>query len=251
MSLGPGARVTVLTGAGVSVASGLRPYRGPGGLWDEFEIERVATAEAIAARPVECWRAHRDWARLVGRALPNAAHEALAALEARPDVGRVTVITQNVDSLHQRAGSREVVEVHGSLARVRCASDTCDQTPFAAPPPDEAPDEPPPCVRCGGPLRYDITLFGEFLSPEAERAAQQALRACDYFLAVGTSGLVYPAASYAREAHYAGARTVLVNLEPASPPNPYFLDNYLGRAEELLPVLFAGPSAAEPSQGAR
>jgi NAD-dependent deacetylase len=144
------------------------------------------------------------------------------------------VITQNVDGLHQRAGSAGVIEIHGSLARIRCAA--CSAR-APAPCPDDPVEAAPACPRCGAPMRYDVVLFDEYLSPADERAAKQALRACDVFIAAGTSGVVFPAAAYVREAEYAGARTVLVNLEAPAPPNPYFHEVHLGRAEELLPAL--------------
>ncbi|MBI2898286.1 MAG: NAD-dependent deacylase [Deltaproteobacteria bacterium] len=236
LDLAEGARVTFLTGAGVSVASGLRPYRGPGGIWNEVDASAWATAAAIERDPASCWRAHREFHGLVARAQPNAAHRAIAALERRfPE--RVTVITQNVDSLHARAGSTKVIEIHGSLGRVRCTRGDCTGGAGSAPDPSSPVEVPPPCPSCGRPLRYDIVLFDEYLAAADERAARDALRACDVFIAAGTSGVVSPAASYAREADYAGARTILVNLEPPEPPNPYFAEIHLGRAEEILPAL--------------
>jgi NAD-dependent deacetylase len=238
-----GVAVTFLTGAGVSVASGIRPYRGPGGLWNEIDVEATATAAAMEREPGGCWRAHREMARGVFGAPPNAAHRAIAAFE-RARGGGVAVITQNVDSLHHRAGSQSVVEIHGSLARLRCTREPCRAVsgPIPAPDPFAAPDAPPPCAACGAPLRYDVVLFDEYLAPSDERAARDAVRAGGVLIAVGTSGVVFPAASYAREASYAGARTVLVNLEPPEPPNPYFDEVYLGKAEEILPALLDVPA---------
>ena len=238
------ARVVFLTGAGISVASGLRTFRGPGGLYEEPgaaepnalpALEAWATAAAIARDPVGCWRAHRALARLTGAASPSEGHAAIAAFEDRPDVGRVTVLTQNVDGLHHRAGSRDVVEVHGSLERVRCTRGCSPSR--VAPHPERAPDDPPPCPRCGAALRYDIVLFGEALAPATEPAVHAALTHAELFVAVGTSGTVYPAAAYARAARLAGARTVLVNLEPPEDDDHAFDEVVLGRAEELLPRL--------------
>jgi NAD-dependent deacetylase len=229
-------RVVVLTGAGVSVASGLRPYRGPGGLWTEVEASGVADAAALRDRPAEVWRFFAAARQAVLAARPNAAHLALARLEqgVTGRGGRFTLITQNVDGLHQRAGSQAVLEIHGTLARSRCTRVECTQPAFA----DERVDEScPPCPRCGQPLRPDVVLFGEPLPVEAEHLAKRALRDCDFFLAVGTSGTVTPAASFVRWAEVNGARTLLVNLEPMSPPNPAFQQELLGRAEELLPEL--------------
>jgi NAD-dependent protein deacetylase/lipoamidase len=228
-------RIVVLTGAGVSVASGLRPYRGPGGLWEEDpDAPTTASAETMARDPGAVWRLFGPLRAAVHAARPNPAHLALAAAQAalRPDAS-FTLLTQNVDGLHQAAGSQGVIELHGSLSRTRCSA--CDLPPF----PDREPhaDGAPLCPRCAAPLRPDLTLFGEGLPVDAEHAARRALRDCDLFLAVGTSGSVAPASSYARSADYVGARTVLVNLEPADPPNPYLHEQILGPAEEILPAL--------------
>lgn len=229
-------RIVFLTGAGISVASGLRPYRGPGGLWEEVDVRAWATADAAARDPHACFRAFHDLARAAAAAAPNAAHRALAAFAA-PRAAPVPLITQNIDGLHQRASSQGVIEIHGSLARLRCPERACGARIPAPPLSAEASPAAPPCPRCGAPLRYDVVLFEEPLDPADERAAKQALRECDVLIAVGTSCVVYPAAGFFREADYAGARTVLVNLEPPSPPNPYVHEVHLGRAEEILPRL--------------
>lgn len=236
IDIAPTARVTFLTGAGVSVASGIRPYRGPGGLWNEVDVEAWATAAAMARDPRACFRAHRQFASIVAQAQPNAAHRALAAFARKHTGGRVVVITQNVDGLHQKAGNEHVIEIHGSLFRLRCMDETCGAK-VSLNEPNAASDEPPVCPGCKRAMRYDIVLFDEYLDPADERAVKEALRHCDVFIAVGTSGTVYPAASYVREADYAGARTYFVNVEAPSPPNPYFDDVVLGRAEEVLPAL--------------
>lgn len=236
LDISPQTRVTFLTGAGVSVASGIRPYRGPGGLWNEVDVESWATAAAMERDPRACFQAHRKFAMVVADANPNAAHLAIAAFARAHTQARVVVLTQNVDGLHQRAGNENVVEIHGSLFRLRCPDDTCG-TKLSFGQPRVSPDEPPVCLQCGRLMRYDIVLFDEYLDPREERAAKEALRHCDIFIAVGTSGVVFPAASYVREADFAGARTFFVNVEAPSPPNPYFDEVLLGRAEEVLPVL--------------
>jgi NAD-dependent deacetylase len=228
--------IFVLTGAGVSVASGLRPYRGPGGVWDEDGVAHLATAKALAADPAAVWRLFGPLRPKVRAAAPNAAHLALARMSARWGQGRsITLVTQNIDGLHQRAGSPDVIELHGSLSRSRCSREACDLPPFL----DDATHEEalPACPRCGSPLRPDVVLFDEPLPVDAEHRAKVALRDCDLYLAVGTSGTVSPAATYVRSARYVGARTVLVNLEPADPPSDQFDEELLGRAEELLPRL--------------
>jgi NAD-dependent deacetylase len=239
LGLPPSSRIVLLTGAGVSVASGIRPYRGPGGLWSEVDVEAFVTAAAIARDPDGCFRMHQRFAALAARAEPNAAHRAIAEFACTRPPGHVTVITQNIDGLHQKAGSPRVIEIHGSLARLRCTDAACGAR-APAPDPRGGSDKPPPCPHCGTLMRYDIVLFDEYLDPADERAAKGALRECDVFLAVGTSGVVFPAASYVREANYAGARTIFLNVEAPSPPNPYFDEVVLGRAEDTLPVLLGG-----------
>ncbi len=230
------ARVVFLTGAGVSVASGLRAYRGPGGLWSEVDVEEWATSTAMARDPERCWREHTAIARAMAAARPNAAHRAVAAFERRRDVGLVTVITQNVDGLHGRAGSTRVVELHGSLGRVRCTDAACGGASGPAPSGASA-ERMPRCPRCGEPVRYDAVLFGERIAPAVQRAASDAVREAELFVAAGTSGAVLPASRYAEDAHRAGARTVLVNLEPHDGDADWFRDTHMGRAEELLPEL--------------
>ena len=150
-------------------------------------------------------------------------------------MGQVSVITQNVDGLHQRAGSESVVELHGTILRTRCSREGCALEPY----PDEEVYEErvPRCPCCEAPLRPEVVLFEEPLPGEAEWRAKRALRECDLFLAVGTSGTVSPASGFVRSAAYAGARTILVNLEPLEVPNSSFQVRILGRAEEVLPDL--------------
>jgi NAD-dependent deacetylase len=230
--------IVVLTGAGVSVASGLPTYRGVGGLWEATDVAGHATAAAIAADPRKVWAFFAQLRRGISGAAPNPAHLALARAERALRAGqRLTVITQNVDGLHHAAGSSRVVELHGTLLRSRCTS--CE---YARPEdPATVPLECPPCPSCGAPLRPDVVLFDEALPVGAEWDAKMALRECDLFVAVGTSGSVSPASNFVRSAEYAGARTLYVNLEPMHPPNPAFREVHLGPAEDLLPRLFAGP----------
>jgi NAD-dependent deacetylase len=228
--------IVALTGAGISVASGLRPYRGPGGLWEEVEASGVADVRVMQDRPAVAWRFFEEARAVIQRAEPNPAHLALARLETglRSDQS-FTLITQNIDGLHQRAGSKNVVELHGTLARTRCSIPTCALEPFE----DHAREirECPSCPLCSAPLRPDVVLFGELIPAEAEWRSKKALRDCDLFIAVGTSGTVSPASNFVRSAEYAGARTIFVNLEPLDPPNPAFHETHLGRAEEILPRL--------------
>ena len=229
-------RVVFLTGAGVSVASGLPTYRGPGGLWERDEIARLVDARYLPDSLPGLWRLYRDRRESALHAAPNAAHQAIAAFEqAAESSGRtVTVLTQNVDGLHQRAGSAGVVELHGSAFRTRCTNAFCTLPSFA----DESlPEGIPVCPECGAPLRPDVTLFGENLPVRALQAAERALVACDLFVAVGTSGVVWPAADFVRVAKHVGAVTIAVNIEPMDPPNPAFDTEVIGPAERVLPLL--------------
>lgn len=229
-------QIVVLTGAGVSVGSGLPTYRGKGGLWTSTNVEHYATAAAMAADPAAVWTFFASIRAQIASAKPNPAHLALAHAEASLSTGQhLVILTQNVDGLHELAGSRQVVELHGSLRRSRCTS--CDHVrdeDLAA-----SPSTCPACPVCGAPLRPDVVLFDEPLSVDAEWAAKKALRSCDLFLAVGTSGTVSPASNFVRSAAYEGARTVYVNLEPMSPTNPAFQETYLGPAENVLSELLA------------
>lgn len=201
-------RVVVFTGAGVSKESGLDTFRDQDGVWARFRPEDLATPEAFARRPARVWRwyGHR-WEQMVA-AGPNAAHEAIAGLERV--FPTVLVVTQNVDGLHLRAGSADVVELHGTLAAVhchRCGRDMEMERAWG-----EHPEEPPVC-ECGGLYRPSVVWFGEMLPREAlERAFREAER-CELLLSVGTSAQVFPAAGLIEVAYRAGATVIEVNPE--------------------------------------
>ncbi|MBK1615075.1 Sir2 family transcriptional regulator [Rubrivivax gelatinosus] len=227
-------RIVVLTGAGISAASGLRTFRGPGGIWDDAQVAECGHVATLRARPQRTWALFGAMREPVAAARPNAAHRALAQFEARLQPEQdFLLITQNIDGLHQQAGSRRVVELHGNLRTTRCSEEGCTLEPFA----DDASYAAgvPRCRLCGGVLRPDIVLFGEMLPMQALSHVQQALQDCDLFIAVGTSGTVTPAAEFVRAARYAGAHTVYLNLEPMRPRHPAFAEELLGPAEELLP----------------
>ncbi len=227
-------RIVLLTGAGVSVGSGLPTYRGPGGLWEREDIAWIVEARSLPGSLPALWRLYSQRRGHALQAVPNSAHTAIAALQnARPDA--VTLFTQNVDGLHQRAGSPDVTELHGSAFRTRCTNPACALPPFAD---DRRYDAVPLCPRCQSPLRPDVVLFGETLPEAALRRAQTALDECDLFLAAGTSGTVWPAAAFVRLAAQAGARTALVNLDAAT-GSEEFDEVHLGKAEEILPGLLA------------
>lgn len=228
-------RVLVLTGAGVSAESGLATFRGAGGLWDGHPVEQVASPEGFAADPELVWRFYSGRRRDAAAAGPNDAHRVLAALEARLG-DRFLLVTQNVDGLHARAGSRRVVEIHGTLWRTRCSR--CMSPPVAD---ASFPVLPPlPRCHCGALLRPDIVWFGEMLDPALTRRVDRFMREAFggpfVFIATGTSGTVYPAAAYVQQARLHGAQTWLVNLEPAE--NAGAFDHVVsGPAGTTLPPL--------------
>lgn len=200
-------RVAALTGAGISAASGVPTFRGADdSLWANYRPEQLATPAAFARDPALVWRWY-DWRRgLIAAAAPNPAHAALARLEAC--VRSVTVITQNVDGLHARAGNSNVIEYHGSIWRTRCLDCGDERDDRRAP----LPQLPPPCAACGGRLRPGVVWFGEAIPAGAAAAAEAAARACDLFLVVGTSGAVWPAAGLARVARESGGQVIEFNL---------------------------------------
>jgi NAD-dependent deacetylase len=209
-------RVTVLTGAGVSADSGVPTFRGPGGLWRQYRPEALATPEAFERDPRLVWEWY-DWRRQrIAACSPNRAHEVLAAWSRRRP--GLTLVTQNVDGLHERAGFDAAIRLHGSIWDVGCAR-ACRRAPHrwrdATVP---FPVLPPPCPHCGGPLRPGVVWFGEAL-PEDALAAAVAATACDIFITAGTSALVHPAAGLLEQARARGAWTVEIdpNETAASP----------------------------------
>jgi NAD-dependent deacetylase len=226
-------RITVLTGAGVSAASGIPTFRGAGGLWGNVRAETLASARGFAADPKRVWEWY-DWRRqLIRRADPNAAHRALAVwTHARPGI---TLITQNVDGLHERAGAHDVLRLHGSIWRLRCWHD-CDASdggwdddfvPLAS--------LPPRCPHCGALARPAVVWFGEPLDPDVLDAAARACE-CDVFLSVGTSSLVYPAAGLLHDAKRHGAFTIEINPD-ATDASAIVDCTIRAAAEDVLPRL--------------
>ncbi len=224
-------RVVVFTGAGISAESGVPTFRGPGGLWKEFKPEDLATADAFARNPKLVWEWY-SWRRgLVAGCRPNAAHTALAAwMRSREGV---TLVTQNVDDLHERAGTPALIKLHGSLFKDRC--NRCDYTRDAGP--AAAYDPPPVCPGCGAPLRPDVVWFGEMLPEEELVAAEHAAVRAEACLVIGTSGAVYPAAGIVHAAREGGARLIVV--DPGETEYDRMADIRLtGKAGELVPPLF-------------
>ena len=234
--------VVVLTGAGVSAESDVPTFRGGDGLWRKHRAEDLATPEAFARDPHLVWEWY-DWRRqLIATRRPNAAHDAIAALETH--VPEFLLVTQNVDGLHRRAGSRRMAELHGSLWRVRCLAEGTATENLAVP----LPSLPPRCA-CGAPLRPDVVWFGEALPTDAVRNAWDAAESCDVMLVVGTSALVQPAASLPMVGKAHGAYVVEVNLE-ATPLTRIADETHYGKAGEILPRLLgtlAQPRTPTPS----
>lgn len=224
-------KVTVLTGAGISVASGIRPFRGKGGLWEKYDPEEVVNINNFRRAPAASWVMLKEIAGVIMAANPNPAHLAITALQ---EMGLVDcIITQNVDGLHQKAGSRDVVEFHGSTSRVVCLD--C----HAVYPLEEINMEvlPPPCFYCSGLLKPDAVFFGEAIPPAALMRARVESEQCGAMLVIGTSGMVEPAASLPSIAKNSGALIVEVNPEPSWLTNST-VDIFLqGKAEETMPLL--------------
>jgi NAD-dependent deacetylase len=200
-------RVAVLTGAGVSAESGVPTFRGADGLWEGYRVEEVATPTAFERDPKLVWRFYNSRRANVRRAEPIAGHRALVGMEDRWGSDRFTLVTQNVDGLHTRAGSRHVLELHGNLGRVRCTG--CHAVTERG---DDLP-ELPHCLICGALLRPDIVWFHEMLPPGVWEAAARATARCQCFLVVGTSTVVYPAAGLIDLARACGATVIEVNPE--------------------------------------
>ena len=223
-------RLTIMTGAGVSAASGVPTFRGADGLWRTYRPEDLATPDAFLRDPALVWEWYAWRRETVASCHPNPAHDVLAAWSVRDGA---TLITQNVDDLHMRAGSRGLIRLHGSLWELKCV----DGCPAGSRPwrDERVPlsDPVPRCRHCGGYARPAVVWFGESLdSRDVERAFDATV--CDVFLTVGTSAVVYPSAGFVRQAHARGAFTAEINLDET--PSTSVVDiSIRGRAEDVLP----------------
>jgi NAD-dependent deacetylase len=220
-------RIVALTGAGISAESGLATFRdAQTGLWSKFKPEELATAEAFQRDPkfVQDWYAWRR--QNAADAKPNAGHLALVEIEKRAP--EFLLVTQNVDGLHERAGSKQMVELHGNIHRFRCFENNC--------PSDEFDVEQGRCRSCGGFLRPAVVWFGEMLPVDALETAIAAAELCDAFFSIGTSSIVYPAADLWRRAKDSGAIIIEINKDP-TPLTPLSDYSFLGKAGEILPAL--------------
>lgn len=219
--------IVILTGAGLSAESGLGTFRGKGGLWAKFDLAEVATPEGFARNPAKVHEFYNLRRSGLAAAKPNAAHQALARFE-RDYGGEVLTVTQNIDALHEAAGTKTLVHMHGELGRALCAacgtSVVCDYDLSLE----------TVCEACGqaGPMRPDVVWFGEM--PREMDKIYAALASCDLFVSIGTSGSVYPAAGFVAEARAADALTVELNLEPSDGAS-LFDEAYYGPASEMVP----------------
>jgi NAD-dependent deacetylase len=219
--------IVVLTGAGISAESGLATFRGPDGLWEGHRVEDVCTPEALARDPALVHAFYDARRAKLAEVVPNVAHAALARLD-RDWPGELLIVTQNVDDLHERAGARRMLHMHGALRSALCAA--CgERRPWDGPMGDH-----PPCPGCGAAsLRPDIVFFGEI--PYEMDRIEAALATADLFASIGTSGAVYPAAGFVRTARYYGAHTVELNLDPSA-GSIFFDESRMGPASALVPA---------------
>jgi len=220
-------RIVALTGAVISAESGLATFRdAQTGLWSKFRPEELATAEAFRRNPKLVWDWYRWRREQALKAKPNPGHLALIEIEKRAP--EFLLVTQNVDGLHARAGSKRIVELHGNLHRFRCFENNCASDNFDV--------ENGRCRSCGGNLRPDIVWFGEMLPADGLESAVAAAEKCDVFFSIGTSSVVYPAADLWRRAKEGDAIVIEINKDP-TPLTPLADHSFLGKASEILPAL--------------
>lgn len=228
--------IVVLTGAGISAESGVPTFRDAlTGLWEQFDPSELATPEAFLRDKALVWGWYEWRRKLLLKAKPNPAHIAIAELQKRHE--NFTLITQNVDDLHEQAGSKDVLHVHGSIYKPHCFS--CEEPyTFTEPPTIEKEQslQPPKCTRCSGSIRPGVVWFGEMLPIKVLKHSVEAIDACDLLLSIGTSGLVYPVAVFPERASENGATVIHINLEPFETryPKSYVVQ---GKAGEVLPLL--------------
>ncbi len=222
--------VVVVTGSGISSESGVPTFRGEDGLWKTYRAEELATMQAFISNPELVWEWY-DWRRgLISKASPNPAHKIIAEMESR--YPEFLLVTQNVDGLHRKAGSKHIVEIHGNIRLVRCMEEGkeffLEENPLS---------QLPPTCDCGALLRPAVVWFGEMLPVEALATAQEHIQKADLLITVGTSGVVYPVAHFPMLAKGTGARVIEINME-RTPISSIADFTVLGKAGEVLPELW-------------
>lgn len=231
-------RTVALTGAGVSAESGIPTFRGNDGLWSKFDPTELASMNAFMRNPKLVWEWYLYRRDVIGKAEPNLGHKTLAKMERH--LSAFTLVTQNVDNLHRRAGSQNVIELHGNIERNKCrqCGSPMDQTEID-------PDNIPRCS-CGGQIRPDVVWFGELLPEDALMSATQMAEKSGLFLSIGTSALVYPAADLPLIAKNSGAYLVEINPEPTA-LTPYADEVFSGKSGEILPIIWQAATEQESS----
>jgi len=228
--LNPDSAVAVLTGAGISAESGVPTFRGEEGLWSKFRPEELANVDAFMSNPDMVWAWYQHRREIINEVGPNPGHHALARMEEK--IHDFSLITQNVDGLHRRAGNKNVYELHGNIQRNKCI----DCGKFFDKLPDEASDKVPECDECGGKIRPDVVWFGEMLPQDIIHRAFEVAEKSALFFSIGTSAVVQPAASIPVMAKQAGAYLVEINVEPTVITS--YVDLFLqGKSGEILPVI--------------
>lgn len=223
-------RVAILTGAGISAESGIPTFRGEEGLWKKYRPEELATPTAFSQDPKLVWEWY-DWRRgIIGQKEPNPGHKVIARWE--ETFPSVSLITQNIDGLHQKAGSKNIWELHGNIWKLRCTEEGTITENYDTP----LKEIPPLCPNCGALLRPHVVWFGESLSPTILQKSIQLSSECDVMFVVGTSAVVQPAASLPFEASEAGAKIVEINLDP-TPLSLYADFSIRGKSGEILPLI--------------
>jgi len=237
-------QVTAFTGAGISAESGVPTFRGTDGIWAKLNPEELATMDAFMRNPELVWEWYAHRKKVIAEVRPNPGHEALVALERL--CPRFAVITQNIDNLHRRAGSTKVFELHGNIERnycMACGHRVSNESVLAA-------GGVPKCPECGGKVRPDVVWFGEMLPEDEWEGAVRAAQSSDVFFSIGTSSVVYPAASLPLMAREGGAYLVEINPEPT--PLTEHADEYLcGPAGEILPAIVNAVSSARAKSASR
>ncbi len=233
-------KIVVFSGAGISASAGLRTYRGPDGLWNDAAIVKAAEAQTLKTNPRFSWDHWGGMRKQIASAEPTRAHLALADAQANlPEGYSLNIVTQNVDGLHTRAGSKGVIEFHGNVMKTRCTNSKCALVSYADNDPHE--DALPVCTLCGHHLRPDVVLFGENVNVDNVAAAKKLMKECGVLIVVGTTLEVQPAKSIVdiKKRFYSGVKTIWVNITPAGSLHWSFKEVHTSGADKALPDILA------------